>query len=136
MHISHAYDFYKPVLDSEYPIVDGKLSIKCYVTSLDACYELFKKKYKKKIRNDNNNNDATVDPNDEFNMTKANGFVFHSPYCKLVQKSFSRLLWNDYMTNAAYLNDEDDSIAKKLEKFRQACSNRLNFPMILHVFLN
>ena len=27
----------------------------------------------------------------------ANGIIFHSPYCKLVQKSFARLLLNDFL---------------------------------------
>ena len=40
----HAYDFYKPDLTSMYPIVDGKLSIQCYLNALDQCYQLFCKK--------------------------------------------------------------------------------------------
>merc|ERR1712018_882092 len=30
-HVAHEYDFYKPDLASEFPIVDGPLSIKCYL---------------------------------------------------------------------------------------------------------
>ena len=30
-HMAHEYDFYKPNLASEFPIVDGPLSIKCYM---------------------------------------------------------------------------------------------------------
>lgn len=30
-HVAHEYDFYKPDLSSEYPTVDGPLSIKCYL---------------------------------------------------------------------------------------------------------
>ena len=30
-HVAHQYDFYKPNLSSEYPTVDGPLSIKCYL---------------------------------------------------------------------------------------------------------
>ncbi|KAJ4832234.1 hypothetical protein Tsubulata_001991 [Turnera subulata] len=37
-HMSHAYDFYKPNLASEYPVVDGKLSQTCYLMALDTCY--------------------------------------------------------------------------------------------------
>jgi len=43
-HMQHAYDFYKPNMMSEYPTVDGKLSIKCYLSALDHCYDLFKQK--------------------------------------------------------------------------------------------
>jgi len=37
----HAYDFYKPDLRSEYPVVDGELSVKSYISALDNCYQLF-----------------------------------------------------------------------------------------------
>lgn len=40
-HMEHVYDFYKPDLSSEYPVVDGKLSIQCYLGALDKCYRLF-----------------------------------------------------------------------------------------------
>lgn len=43
-HMEHAYDFYKPVLDSEYPEVDGKLSVSCYLRSVDICYNRFMNK--------------------------------------------------------------------------------------------
>lgn len=40
-HMQHVYDFYKPDMASEYPTVDGKLSIQCYLHALDTCYQLF-----------------------------------------------------------------------------------------------
>lgn len=43
-HMQHAYDFYKPDMLSEYPIVDGKLSIQCYLSALDRCYSVYRKK--------------------------------------------------------------------------------------------
>lgn len=43
-HMEHAYDFYKPDLMSEYPVVDGKLSIECYLSALDRCYAVYRKK--------------------------------------------------------------------------------------------
>ena len=43
-HMQHAYDFYKPDMLSEYPIVDGKLSIECYLSALDRCYSVYRKK--------------------------------------------------------------------------------------------
>ena len=39
--MQHAYDFYKPNLSSEYPTLDGKLSIQCYASALDTCYRRF-----------------------------------------------------------------------------------------------
>ncbi|XP_058222849.1 hydroxymethylglutaryl-CoA synthase-like [Rhododendron vialii] len=85
-HMSHAYDFYKPNLASEYPVVDGKLSQTCYLMALDSCYKSFCKKYEK-LEGKQFSADADY-------------FVFHSPYNKLVQKSFARLVFSDYLRNA------------------------------------
>jgi len=84
-YMKHAYDFYKPDLTSEYPLVDGKLSIQCYLSALDNCYQLYCEKAKKqKI---------------DVNIDHFDAILFHSPYCKLVQKSVARLALNDYMRN-------------------------------------
>lgn len=120
-HINHAYDFYKPVMDSEYPIVDGKLSVVCYLNALDKCYQLYKKKFKDlsalNALNDLNNNESyseELKKNDgNFNLYSANAFLFHSPYCKLVQKSFARLLWNDFLQNEIPDNQINDLIQYK-----------------------
>lgn len=77
--MNHAYDFFKPDLTSEYPVVDGKLSIQCYLNALDQCYKLYSSKC------DNN-----------FDLNKFDSFIFHTPYCKLVQKSLARLYLNDF----------------------------------------
>uniref|UniRef100_A0A0B7AGV3 Hydroxymethylglutaryl-CoA synthase n=1 Tax=Arion vulgaris TaxID=1028688 RepID=A0A0B7AGV3_9EUPU len=86
-HMQHVYDFYKPDMASEYPVVDGKLSIQCYLHSLDVCYE----RYTTKSIAAGLRGDSTLDVGD--------AFIFHSPYCKLVQKSFARLLLNDFLRN-------------------------------------
>lgn len=85
-YMKHAYDFYKPDLTSEYPIVDGKLSIQCYLSALDNCYRLYCKKYQKM------NPTATVVGIKEFDA-----LIFHTPYCKLVQKSLARVELNDFL---------------------------------------
>ncbi|XP_008208687.1 hydroxymethylglutaryl-CoA synthase 1 [Nasonia vitripennis] len=84
----HAYDFYKPDLRSEYPTVDGKLSIQCYLSSLDTCYQRYCDKAKAKKQG----HDVTVRDFD--------AMLFHSPYCKLVQKSFARLALVDFLNSA------------------------------------
>jgi len=83
-HSVHVYDFYKPDLESEYPRVDGKLSIQCYLSSLDKCYQRYRQKSQAR-----NGETITLDSFD--------GCVFHSPYCKLVQKSLARLVLNDVL---------------------------------------
>lgn len=84
--MKHAYDFYKPDLSSEYPTVDGKLSIQCYLSALDKCYQLYREKYSKKFPNALKNGLENFD-----------ALIFHTPYCKLVQKSLARIGLNDYV---------------------------------------
>jgi hydroxymethylglutaryl-CoA synthase len=50
-YMTHTYDFYKPDLSSEYPTVDGKLSVQCYLSALDHCYQLFCFKSEKSLAN-------------------------------------------------------------------------------------
>jgi hydroxymethylglutaryl-CoA synthase len=45
-HFEHQYDFYKPDLHSEYPIVDGPLSNECYTKAVDVCYTRYMQKLK------------------------------------------------------------------------------------------
>ncbi|XP_010118063.1 PREDICTED: LOW QUALITY PROTEIN: hydroxymethylglutaryl-CoA synthase, mitochondrial-like, partial [Chlamydotis macqueenii] len=80
-HMEHAYDFYKPDLASEYPVVDGQLSIQCYLRALDRCYA------PPRCLPDGVRRPFTLD---DFKFV-----IFHTPFCKLVQKSVGRLLLND-----------------------------------------
>ena len=93
-HIAHAYDFYKPDLTSEYPYVDGHFSIKCYTQAVDACYKAYNAREKalKGVVNGTVSEEKT--PLDRFDH-----FVFHAPTCKLVAKSYGRLLYNDFLAN-------------------------------------
>jgi hydroxymethylglutaryl-CoA synthase len=86
-HMEHVYDFYKPDLHSEYPIVDGPLSNKCYTSAVDRCYNLYVEK-----------SGLEVDQLDYV--------LFHSPYSKLVQKSFGRLAYNDFKRDNAKFGPE------------------------------
>ena len=45
--MENVYDFYKPDVTSEYPLVDGKLSIQCYLRALDKCYAFYRQKIEK-----------------------------------------------------------------------------------------
>lgn len=100
-YMNHAYDFYKPDLASEFPMVEAQESIKCYLTALDNCYNLFCKKIKK--------DDPTFK-----GMLCLDGLLFHSPYCKLVQKSFARICFNDFLNASA---EERENLFPGLEKF-------------------
>ncbi|CAH0478993.1 unnamed protein product [Peronospora belbahrii] len=84
-HADNVWDFYKPNVNSEYPTVDGKLSNLCYLHALDECYQLFCKKSEM----------AAQKNGTELGLKSIDYAVFHSPYNKLVQKSFARLLFLD-----------------------------------------
>jgi 3-hydroxy-3-methylglutaryl CoA synthase len=40
---------------------------------------------------------CVVNPGSKVQLSSFNAFLFHSPYCKLVQKSLARLLLNDFV---------------------------------------
>lgn len=83
-HATHVWDFFKPNMESEYPEVNGALSQTCYLRALDDCYTRFAEKAKT-IRNK------------AISVSSTDHFLFHSPYNKLVQKSFARLVYQDMM---------------------------------------
>ena len=98
-YMQHAYDFYKPDLTSEYPVVDGHFSVACYTEAVDACYKAYNAREQtlKKLTNGTNGHteeDASKTPLDRFDY-----MTFHAPTCKLVAKSYARLLYNDYLAN-------------------------------------
>lgn len=92
-YMEHAYDFYKPDFTSEYPLVDGQFSLTCYTKAVDACYEHYNKKAK---------NDKGLD---YFDYS-----VFHVPTCKLVSKSYARMLYNDYRKDPSKFEGVPDEI--------------------------
>ncbi|KAJ1693182.1 hypothetical protein LUZ63_009880 [Rhynchospora breviuscula] len=100
-HMAHVYDFYKPKLASEYPVVDGKLSQTCYLTAVDKCYRRLCEKFEKF-------------EGKQFSVADADYCVFHSPYNKLVQKSFARVYYNDFLRNCSTV---DQDAIEKLKPF-------------------
>jgi hydroxymethylglutaryl-CoA synthase len=102
-YAADVWDFFKPVLDSEYPVVNGAHSQTCFLTALDDCYTRFITK-SKDVRNR------------EISVKTTDHFVFHAPYNKLVQKSFARLVYQDMLSGAidAAAIDQWKDIAPKL----------------------
>jgi len=96
-HMEDVYDFYKPDLASEFPYVDGHLSNVCYLKSVDICYNRYIEKVEKRY-------------GEKIDIETVPYFVFHTPYSKLVQKSFARLAFNDFIKdqeNPKYAGLED-----------------------------
>ncbi|KAK4570351.1 3-hydroxy-3-methylglutaryl coenzyme A synthase [Recurvomyces mirabilis] len=104
-YITHAYDFYKADLTSEYPIVDGHFSIKCYSEAVDACYKAYNER-EKKLKSQANGHANGVGAEPETALDRFDYMCFHAPTCKLVSKSYGRLLYNDY------LNDPSNELFK------------------------
>jgi len=112
-HMDHVYDFYKPDMSSEYPVVDAPLSIRCYLSSLDQCYAKYRAKSAAWERLKNGSNDDSAKK--RVNLNSFDGVVFHTPYCKLVQKSLARLALNDFINQRT--EDANHSCPTHLEKF-------------------
>jgi hydroxymethylglutaryl-CoA synthase len=75
--MEHVYDFYKPNVQNEYPVVDGKLSIDCYLNAVDNCQSKMQQIFKAKLT-------------ESFDY-----YCFHTPFSKMVQKSLIRLCENE-----------------------------------------
>lgn len=94
IYMEHAYDFYKPDFTSEYPVVDGHFSLTCYTKALDGAYSVYNKKTK--------NSEGIK----HFDYS-----AFHVPTCKLVTKSYARLLYNDYRKDPKSVEGVPEEIA-------------------------
>lgn len=125
-YMKHAYDFYKPNLASEYPVVDGHFSNECYTRAVDACYKAYSTKttvpvsggqlngkingHSIGLLNGHGNHKNTVNgvnplereiKEEKFPLSTLESFdymCFHSPNTKLVAKSYARLFYNDYLS--------------------------------------
>lgn len=95
-YMAHAYDFFKPDFTSEYPVVDGHFSIRCYTEAVDGCYKAYNKREATLATQGTNgtNGHASSRGLDRFDY-----MLFHSPTCKLVQKSYARLAYNDFLSS-------------------------------------
>ncbi|NWT05335.1 HMCS2 protein, partial [Mionectes macconnelli] len=130
-HMEHAYDFYKPDLSSEYPVVDGQLSIQCYLRALDRCYAVYRRKAENQWQQGKWQHPRVpilspwmlIDPcclsagiQRPFTLDDFKYIIFHTPFCKLVQKSVGRLLLNDFL--ASPNPDTASGLYKGLQSFR------------------
>jgi hydroxymethylglutaryl-CoA synthase len=83
-HMDHLYDFYKPDLSSEFPVVDGPLSVASYLKSFDMCYQRYLARLERKLGKQ------------QVNLQFIDYFVCHSPFTKQVQKAFAHLAMHDF----------------------------------------
>lgn len=98
-YIKHVYDFYKPDFTSEYPIVDGHFSVGCYTEAVDACYKAYNAREQTLKSQQNGNSTSAEAQAQETPLDRFDYMAFHAPTCKLVAKSYARLLYNDFLVN-------------------------------------
>jgi hydroxymethylglutaryl-CoA synthase len=105
-YITHAYDFYKPDFNSEYPYVDGQFSLRCYTEAVDACYKAYNAReeaLKPKMNGHAVNGNGVHHPEDsKAPLDRFDYMAFHTPTCKQVTKSYARLLYNDYLRDPSH----------------------------------
>ena len=83
--MANTYDFYKPNLSSEYPEVDGPVSVVTYVAALDAAYNIFKEKVGRATKRAVVNGYASSSE-PAFSLEDVDYAIFHSPYGKQAVK--------------------------------------------------
>ncbi|KAF8202500.1 hydroxymethylglutaryl-coenzyme A synthase N terminal-domain-containing protein [Pholiota molesta] len=99
-YMANTYDFYKPNLSSEYPEVDGPVSVVTYVAALDAAYATFREKTAKAAKRAQLNGHAAEKPADAgFSLEDVDYAIFHSPYGKQAVKGHARLMFSDFIAN-------------------------------------
>ena len=96
-YMANTYDFYKPQLSSEYPEVDGPVSVVTYVAALDAAYTTFREKTAKAAKRAHINGHSSAEST--FSLEDVDYAIFHSPYGKQAVKGHARLMFNDFKAN-------------------------------------
>lgn len=98
--MANTYDFYKPNLSSEYPEVDGPVSVVTYVAALDAAYSVYKEKIAKLSKRAQLAGYVADKTHDElFSLEDVDFAIFHSPYGKQAVKGHARMMFNDFVNN-------------------------------------
>lgn len=110
--MQHAYDFYKPDLTSEYPVIDGAYSVRCYTEAVDACYKAYNTREASLQKNGLANGVHELSSTPPTPLDRFDHVLFHSPTCKLVAKSYARMLYNDYRENPS--NPLFESVPKEI----------------------
>ena len=94
--MANTYDFYKPKLSSEYPEVDGPVSVVTYIAALDQAYSRFREKFAKHAKKANSHVNGSSEKS-SFSIQDIDYAIFHSPYGKQAVKGFGRLFFNDFL---------------------------------------
>ncbi|GJJ13691.1 ATP-dependent 5'-3' DNA helicase hcs1 [Clathrus columnatus] len=146
-YMANIYDFYKPKLNSEYPEVDGSLSLTSYITALDNSYARFREKHaraqtrRSKVASLNGHSNgytksgaAPSDSKAAISLSDFDYHCFHSPYGKLVRKGHARLMYNDFVLNPK--NDRFSSLSSPVELLALSYKESLSEKSLEKTFLD
>ncbi|THU94945.1 hydroxymethylglutaryl-CoA synthase [Dendrothele bispora CBS 962.96] len=102
-YMCNTYDFYKPNLSSEYPEVDGPVSVVTYIASFDNVYTAYREKVAEFAKRAALINGGSGDVSKStFSIDSVDYALFHSPYGKQVIKGHARMLFNDFLSNPSH----------------------------------
>lgn len=123
--MTHSYDFYKPDMKAEFPVVNGHESLRSYISALDMCYKHLRERVE---TTEAKTNGHQADDSSNNLLDRFDYMAFHTPNCKLVSKSYGRLMYNDVLHSTdektraliphelAQLSHEESLKSKELEK--------------------
>jgi len=100
-YMCNTYDFYKPNLSSEYPEVDGPVSVVTYTASLDKAYTAYREKAARLAKRAALSGHANGDAK-SFSLDSVDYALFHSPYGKQAVKGHARMLYNDFLADPSH----------------------------------
>ncbi|GMM33269.1 hydroxymethylglutaryl-CoA synthase [Saccharomycopsis crataegensis] len=123
--MEHAYDFYKPNFTSEYPVVDGHFSLACYVKAFDHAYRAYSAKaIKKELEYPKDAAYSKPLSKDVVGMQFFDYNVFHVPTCKLVTKTYGRMMYNDYLADPKAFEGQEIDPAFSTMSYTDSLTNK------------
>jgi hydroxymethylglutaryl-CoA synthase len=103
IYMTNTFDFYKPDMKVEYPIVNGHESLVCYTRALDGCHRNLLERLDASKHNKAQVNGTSSSSSPKKVVDLFDYMAFHTPNCKLVSKSYGRLKYDDCLSSP---NDE------------------------------
>ena len=82
---------------SEYPTVDGHHSMQIYINAMKQCYLKLREKFAARYNHQH------------LNINDFSYFAFHTPFSKMVQKSFLALILADIELHSSDVNSRSKS---------------------------
>lgn len=104
----NAWDFYKPYMEKEFPVVDAPATLRCYFNAVDRCCEQLTQTLARASNESHQSlygrgdHGTTLEDKDQDRASISKNYdyhIFHSPFYKIVEKSYARILRNEHVGN-------------------------------------